>query len=149
MLEGRGPDLSDRRLSRPTSASFVTARLGNAAPVIALALALGIAGDLTLAATNSEPMLADTDLTPVAAPDRRHRLACDLRDCREPCGARACGAEPPFARLHGGRPLCMRSHDLAVQLVPSRVSYSLVYRTASRDLYIWTFIIINLVYISR
>ena len=89
MLEGRGPDLSDRRLSRPTSASFVTARLGNAALVIALALALGIAGDLTLAATNSEPMLADTDLTPVAAPDRRHRLACDLRDCREPSGARA------------------------------------------------------------
>ena len=81
MLEGRGPDLSDRRLSRPTSASFVTARLGNAAPVIALALALGIAGGLTLAATN-KPMLADIDLTPVAAPDRRHRLACDLRNCR-------------------------------------------------------------------
>ena len=101
----------------------MTARLGNAALVIALALALGIAGDLTLAATNSE--LADTDLTPVAAPDRRHRLACDLRDCREPCGARARGArargaKPPCARLHGGRALCMRSHDLAVQLVPSR-----------------------------
>ena len=51
----------------------MTARLGNAALVIALALALGIAGDLTLAATNSDHMLADTDLTPVAAPSPPNR----------------------------------------------------------------------------
>ena len=81
----------------------MTARLGNAALVIApaLALARGIAGDLTLAAINSDPMLADTDLTP--SPHRHHRIARDLRDSPEPCGARERGAELPSARLHGGR----------------------------------------------
>ena len=119
MLEGRGPDLSDRRLSRPTSASFVTARLGNAALVIALALALGIAGDLTLAATNSDHMLADTDLTPVAAPSppTRTRPAREpriLRSARTRSGAAVCAA------ARRARGVCAARTRLAVQLVPSR-----------------------------
>ena len=135
MLEGRGPDLSDRRLSRPTSASFVTARLGNAALVIALALALGIAGDLTLAATNSEPMLADTDLTPVAAPDRRHRLACDLRDCREPSGARARSGAAVCAAARRARALYALARSRCTARTISCIVQPRVYRTASRDLY--------------
>ena len=120
-----GPDLSGRRLSRTTSASFVTARLGNAALVIALALALGIAGDLTLAATNSDHMLADTDLTPVAAPDRD-------TDSRATCET----AESPAERAHaersrrlrgcteGARFVCARTISLysSYHLVPVRYS---------------------------
>ena len=96
----------------------MTARLGNAALVIALALALGIARDLTLAATNSDAMLADSDLTPVAAPSpptrtQPARLPRALRSSRTRNGAAVCTA----ARRARG---CMRSHNLAVQLVPSR-----------------------------
>ena len=126
MLEGRGPDLSDRRLSRPTSASFMTARLGNAALVIALALALGIAGDLTLAATAWTPCLPTPTSRP--SPHRHHRLARDLRDSRD-CGARERGAEPPSARLHGGRavyaPLARGSLYSWYHLVPVRCSLGL------------------------
>ena len=60
-----------------------------------------------------------TDLTPVAAPDRDTDSRATCETAESPAEL-AHGAEPPFARLHGGRALCMRSHDLAVQLVPSR-----------------------------
>ena len=129
MLEGRGPDLSDRRLSRPTSASFMTARLGNAALVIALALALGIAGDLTLAATNSDAMLADSDLTPVAAPSpptrtRPARLPRALRSARTRSEAAVCAAARRARALYA----------LARSRCTAR-TISCRYGIASRDLY--------------
>ena len=80
----------------------MTAHLGNAALVIALALALGIAGDLTLAATNSDPMVADSDLK---SPHRHHRLARDLRDHRESASARARGGAGVCAAARRARAL--------------------------------------------
>ena len=116
LKEGALPDLSDRRLSRPTSASFMTARLGNAALVIAPALALGIAGDLTLAASAGVPTLADTD------PQASRRTV--TTESHATCETAQSPAERANAerscRLHGCTEgvRCMRSsHDIAV---PSR-----------------------------